>query len=185
MPQRATAETLAVALDFAEGLETSSPPSSSPRPLRMGYNGMGSSASVNHLHFQGWTFDSSPTGFLPIELAETRLLATLACAAPPPSDLPDVLEMEGGEASNLREEMEVHALVGYPIRGLVYHVSRHDLQEVGAIIAACVDHLVARGTTHTMLLSTGRVFVLPRKPLKPLPFSAVPGFPELSGEVRV
>lgn len=43
--QRATAETLAVAMDFAEALR-------GDPGFRLGFNSAGSSASVNHLHFQ-------------------------------------------------------------------------------------------------------------------------------------
>ncbi|CAN0099141.1 unnamed protein product [Phaeothamnion confervicola] len=45
LPQRATAEALAVGFDFAAAL------GGSPE-LRVGFNGMGAGASVNHLHFQ-------------------------------------------------------------------------------------------------------------------------------------
>jgi len=43
--QRAAAETLAVAMDFAEALR-------GDPGFRLGFNSAGSSASVNHLHFQ-------------------------------------------------------------------------------------------------------------------------------------
>ena len=43
--QRATHETLAVAMDFAEALIDDP-------GFRLGFNSGGSSASVNHLHFQ-------------------------------------------------------------------------------------------------------------------------------------
>eukprot|EP00904_Undaria_pinnatifida_P008760 jgi/Undpi1/5013/HiC_scaffold_19.g08365.m1 len=67
--QRATAESLAVAMDFAEALMDDP-------GFRLGFNSGGSSASVNHLHFQCWYFDAGPAG-LPIESAKTRHVATV------------------------------------------------------------------------------------------------------------
>ncbi|CAN0142248.1 unnamed protein product, partial [Hapterophycus canaliculatus] len=67
--QRAAAESLAVAMDFAEELITDP-------GFRLGFNSAGSSASVNHLHFQCWHFDAGPGG-LPIEASASTHLATV------------------------------------------------------------------------------------------------------------
>ncbi|CAM9455057.1 unnamed protein product [Discosporangium mesarthrocarpum] len=130
---------------------------------------------------QGWIFDSSPTGLLPIELADTRPLH-------PVNPKPNGGGESTREAQKLRgglPRVEIHALVNYPIRGLVYKVSGENFERAGAVISSCVDQLVQWGIVHTMLFNGRCVFLLPRKPLEPLPFSAVPGFPELSGEVII
>lgn len=60
-----------------------------------------------------------------------------------------------------------------------------DLEAVGEVIERCVDFLVEENTPHTLVFSTGRAFLLPRQHLEEPPFAVVPGFPEVSGEVRM
>lgn len=58
-----------------------------------------------------------------------------------------------------------------------------DLEAVGEVIEKCVNFLVEENTPHTIVFSTGRAFLLPRRHLEEPPFAVVPGFPEVSGEV--
>ncbi|CAB1098339.1 unnamed protein product [Ectocarpus sp. CCAP 1310/34] len=173
--QRATAYSLAVAIDFAEALRVDP-------GFRLGFNSAGSSASVNHLHFQAagcWYFDAGPRG-LAIESSKTRHLATvpLSRASFSPS-------AKGENAADKEDSLEVHVLQGYPIRALVFHTLGKDLEAAGEAIEKCVSFLVEENTPHTVVFSTGRVFVLPRQHLEEPPFAVVPGFPEVSGEVIV
>ncbi|CAN0041066.1 unnamed protein product [Pylaiella littoralis] len=155
--QKAAAESLAVAMDFAEALRVDP-------GFRLGFNSAGSSASVNHLHFQCWYFDAGPGG-LPIEASKTVHAATVP--------------LRGSDA------VEVHTLAGYPIRTLVFYTLGKDLEAVGEVIERCINYLVEENTPHTIVFSTGRAFLLPRQHLEEPPFAAVPGFPEVSGEVIV
>ena len=66
----------------------------------------------------------------------------------------------------------------------VFHPSGKDLEAVGKVIEKCVNFLVEDNTPHTVVFTTGRVFLLPRQHLEPPPWAVVPGFPEVSGEVR-
>ncbi|CBJ28200.1 conserved unknown protein [Ectocarpus siliculosus] len=170
--QRATAYSLAVAIDFAEALRVDP-------GFRLGFNSAGSSASVNHLHFQCWYFDAGPGG-LAIESSKTRHLATVPL--PRSSFSPPA---EGENAADKEDSLEVHVLQGYPIRALVFHTLGKDLEAAGEAIEKCVSFLVEENTPHTVVFSTGRVFVLPRQHLEEPPFAVVPGFPEVSGEVIV
>jgi hypothetical protein len=46
--------------------------------------------------------------------------------------------------------------------------------------------MMRSGTPHSLLLNGKTLYMLPRKPTKRLPpFAAIPGFPEVSGEVVV
>lgn len=47
-----------------------------------------------------------------------------------------------------------------------------------------MNFLVEDNTPHTVVFTTGRVFLLPRQHLEEPPWAVVPGFPEVSGEVR-
>lgn len=66
----------------------------------------------------------------------------------------------------------------------MFHTLGKDLEAVSKVIERCVNFLVEEDTPHTMLFSTGRAFLLPRQHLEQPPFAVVPGFPEVSGEVR-
>lgn len=66
----------------------------------------------------------------------------------------------------------------------VFHTLGKDLEAVGEVIESCIDFLVEENTPHTVVFSTGRAFLLPRQHLEEPPFAVVPGFPEVSGEVR-
>lgn len=66
----------------------------------------------------------------------------------------------------------------------VFHTLGTDLEAVGEVIEKCVNFLVEENTPHTIVFSTGRAFLLPRQHLEEPPFAVVPGFPEVSGEVR-
>ncbi|CAN0483204.1 unnamed protein product, partial [Ectocarpus sp. 12 AP-2014] len=92
---------------------------------------------------------------------------------------------EGENAADKEDSLEVHVLLGYPIRALVFHTLGKDLEAAGEAIEKCVSFLVEENTPHTVVFSTGRVFVLPRQHLEEPPFAVVPGFPEVSGEVIV
>lgn len=65
----------------------------------------------------------------------------------------------------------------------VFHTLGKDFEAVSKVIERCVNYLISVNTPHTMLFSTGRVFLLPRKQLEEPPFAVVPGFPEVSGQV--
>ncbi|CAM9780787.1 unnamed protein product [Laminaria digitata] len=171
-------------MDFAEALI-------GDPGFRLGFNSGGSSASVNHLHFQCWYFDAGPGG-LPIESAKSSHVATVPLSLSSVSR--SVLESDkqetrgggrgGGEGSS-NGVVEVHELDGYPIRALVFHTLGKDLEAVSEVIERCVKFLLKEDTPHTMVFSTGRAFLLPRQPLQEPPFAVVPGFPEVSGEVIV
>eukprot|EP00903_Cladosiphon_okamuranus_P017947 g16514.t1 len=162
--QRATAEALAVAMDFAEALR-------GEPGFRLGFNSAGSSASVNHLHIQCWYFDAGPRG-LAIETSKSVHVATVP------------LRRHGVEEET-SGAVEVHKLDGYPIRTLVFHPLGKDLEAVGEVIEKCVNFLVEENTPHTVVFTTGRVFLLPRQHLEEPPWAVVPGFPEVSGEIIV
>ncbi|CAM9605342.1 unnamed protein product [Scytosiphon promiscuus] len=184
--QRAWAESLAVAMDFAEELMVDP-------GFRLGFNSAGSSASVNHLHFQCWHFDAGPNG-LPIETSASTHLATLPLPrrrgiSPVPTGERGLGEEGGSAAASLAAEehelLEIHTLSGYPIRTLVFHTLGKDLEAVGEVMERCVSFLVEENIPHTVVFSTGRAFLLPRQHLVEPPFAVVPGFPEVSGEIIV
>lgn len=58
LPQQLSEKSLAVAISFMNELGSAG----TSKGLRIGYNSLGAMASVNHLHYQFWSFKDSPDG---------------------------------------------------------------------------------------------------------------------------
>lgn len=182
MPQVLTMDTIQRAILFQ--LASTAP------NFRVGFNGLGGFASVNHLHFQGYYFaQGAPSeashlsqGGLPVERSATSLLASTI-------------------------ESTVSELQGYPVRGLVFE-TRRPLEEKAwrdiftAAVMRCVQACIKANIAHNLLLSPTasgsgrdtpgtdqegfRLFLLPQRSFKREdPAEIGPAFPELSGHILV
>ena len=159
---------LAIALQLAM--------SSTTQNFRMGFNGLGGFASVNHMHFQGYFFlehglPGQGQRGLPVEAAKTSLLSSTASHS-------------------------IAELKGYPVPGLVFSTALSmaaddEAREVfSRAVMACVQHLLDANIPHNLLLSPHRegnkpgfrIFVLPQRSfVRTDPYEIGPAFPEISG----
>jgi len=169
LPQVLTAEAISLAIAFQQAMTAPN--------FRLGFNGLGGFASVNHLHFQGYFFaehglPGAPLGGLPIEAAQLSLLSSSVSHS-------------------------VSELADYPVPGLCFATPQamSDAAWKNQFISAvmrCVDHLVKEDVPHNLLLAPSvgsrgfRIFLLPSRSFRRTdPFEIGPAFPEISGHMIV
>lgn len=144
-----TEDAISVALSFATELHSPS--------FRVGYNSLGAFASVNHLHFQIWSFDLSPDKKLPLERANLGII--------------------------IQEPIPVYEVLDYPINAVAFDISGPKSKIAPALIYMCISYLLIHGIPHNLLINQELLYILPRVKATVPPFHSLPGFPELSGEV--
>ena len=107
---------------------------------------------------QFWYFDASPDGLLPIERANLHIIA--------------------------QDPIPIFELQDYPMYTLAFEIHQTDAQTASLAVSRFTDYLLLHSIPHSLLLNGELLFLIPRKAVSPmLPFAAIPGFPEVSGEV--
>lgn len=153
LPQVLTQEAIEVGLLLA---------AQSTEGLRVGYNSLAGGASVNHLHFQGWYFNATPDGQLPVESAPFALLRSSSGLA-------------------------ISQSQGYPIRSLLFSTHAEDVSpgRLSAAVYSCVDHLLRHNIPHNLIFSSGgrKAYVIPRRFATPNVWDQRAGFPEVAGQI--
>ncbi|XP_031490919.1 GDP-L-galactose phosphorylase 2-like isoform X1 [Nymphaea colorata] len=104
--------------------------------FRVGYNSLGAFATINHLHFQAYYFNMP----FPVEKVPTRRLS--------------------GKSKN---GVEVHELLNYPVRGLVFQ-GGDTLQNICNQVSLCCIYLQENNVPFNLLISDSgkRVFLFPQ-----------------------
>jgi len=131
--------------------------------LRIGYNSLAGGASVNHLHFQGWYFNATPDGQLPVESAPYSVLQRNASLG-----------------------LTVSQSNGYPIRSLLFSASDNSwLDKFASAIHSCVEDLLHHNVPHNLVFAGGgrRVYLIPRKHASVTSWGQRVGFPEAAGQI--
>lgn len=177
LPQQLSSATIQKAIGFQ--LAATAP------NFRVGFNGLGGFASVNHLHFQGYFIGEhggmeggAPISInsFPIEHARLSLLTSST-------------------------GYSVHELVDYPVPGLCFEATASLVEKpwrefFTTAVMRCVDALVGADIPHNFLLAPAatsrskplgfRLYLLPQKSfVRTDPAEIGPAFPEISGHILV
>lgn len=130
--------------------------------LRLGFNSWGARATINHLHFQFWSFSDGPDGLIPIERLPLR--------QPMLTSFPGV-------------ELSVIGIKHHPIRSMA--LSGTSVPALAKAGAHCLDVLVSRNIPFSLLMNGKHLYIMPRRFSDlTLDFTSV-GFPEAAGLLLV
>eukprot|EP01064_Diplonema_japonicum_P019792 TRINITY_DN2862_c1_g1_i1.p1 TRINITY_DN2862_c1_g1~~TRINITY_DN2862_c1_g1_i1.p1 ORF type:complete len:408 (+),score=57.09 TRINITY_DN2862_c1_g1_i1:48-1226(+) len=157
--QHLTSDALEVGMRFAASLLPLG------RDFRVGFNSLAAGASVNHLHFQFWSYHGPREGgVLPVEEAEKVLLA----------------------AHKYHPDLRIYSLKKFQVPGFAIRNISFYIDIVSDLLSRVIAYLYAREQPYNLLFASNQVFIMPRQPTSQTSLIRgvlPPGFPEIFGEV--